>query len=264
MSQLAESAPLLAQSTDRPSEITAIHTRLQKCTLEVENSRAYWQHADPEGERASAQVAFEEYWFGARSLPRVKVLLASFRTRFDAFPAALSVLRRWTEMEPDTRRLICHWHLQLSDPLYRAFTGNFLVQRRDLPRSDITQELAIRWTEQQAPGRWSPSTLMQFGSRLLSCAHGAGLVTAIHDPRPLAFPRVEAPALGYLMYLLRGVDFAGTLLDNPYTASVGLSGRILEERLRSLPGMSFRRQGALVDFSWSHDDLAVWAARGVL
>jgi hypothetical protein len=50
------------------------------------------------------------------------------RARFDAFPNALHVLQRWPHMSPDTRRVVCHWHLQLSDPLYRDFTGTFLVR----------------------------------------------------------------------------------------------------------------------------------------
>jgi hypothetical protein len=109
------------------------HTRLLKCALEVEDSRAYWSRgaAAPD---ATAQRAFDEYWFGARSLSRIQVLLANMHARFDAFPNALHVLQRWPHMSPDTRRLVCHWHLQLSDPLYRAFTGAYLVQRHERAR----------------------------------------------------------------------------------------------------------------------------------
>jgi hypothetical protein len=95
-----------------PAEATAVQTRLLKCALEVEDARAYWGNAGP----VTAQRAFEEYWFGARSLSRIAVLLSNMRARFDAFPAALSVLQGWPSMSPDTRRLVCHWHLQLADP----------------------------------------------------------------------------------------------------------------------------------------------------
>lgn len=55
----------------RPSEEQVLHTRLLKCALEVEDARAFWAHMLP-GQRVSPQQAFQEYWFGARSLPASK------------------------------------------------------------------------------------------------------------------------------------------------------------------------------------------------
>ena len=126
-------------------------------------------------------------------------------------------------MDPGTRRLICHWHVQLADPLYRAFTGRFLPERHERSKPDVTRDLAVAWVGEQVERRWTMSTRIQFGSKLLSSAFAAGLVASNRDPRALQYPRVADEALTYLMYLLREVDFAGTLLDNPYTASVGLS-----------------------------------------
>jgi hypothetical protein len=240
----------------RPREVTDVHTRLLKCALEVDDARAFWAHATP---GASAQHAFDAYWFGARSLPRVEVLLANMRARFAAFPPALDVLHRWPDMSPDTRQLICHWHLQLSDPLYRRFTGHFLVARR-LGRPELTRDLVVAWVSAEAPDRWTMPTRIQCASKLLSAAFSAGLLASNRDPRPLSLPRVPDDALAYLLHLLRETDFAGTLLDNPYTASVGLDPSTLEDRLRTLPALAFRRQGDLFDFGWRHDGLLAWAA----
>ncbi|MCA9518533.1 MAG: DUF1819 domain-containing protein, partial [Myxococcales bacterium] len=204
--------------------------------------------------------AFDAYWFGARSLPRINILLANMRARFDAFPQALAALHRWPDMTPDTRRAIAHWHLQLADPLYRAFTGGYLTDRRAGPRPTVTRDLVIAWVADQGPGRWTMTTRIQFASKLLSAAYAAGLVATTRDPRPLALPRVDDDALTYLLYLLRGVAFDGTLLDNPYVASVGLTGAALDDRLRALPALAFRRQGDLIDFGWRHRDLAAWAS----
>ena len=101
---------------------------------------------------------------------------------------------------------------------------------------------------------------MQFASKLLSAASEAGLVTAKKDPRALLLPRVSERALGYVVHLLRGVRHAGTLLENPYLASVGLSGAGLEQRLRALPGVHFRRMGELVELDWDAPSLAAWGA----
>jgi hypothetical protein len=104
------------------------------------------------------------------------------------------------------------------------------------------------------------ATRIQFASKLLSSAYTAGLIVSNRDPRPLAFPRVGEPALTYLMYLLRGVRFEGTLLENPYLASVGLQGGCLEDRLRGLSALRFRRQGDLVDYGWGFGGLEEWAS----
>ena len=243
----------------RPAEATRIHTQLLRCTLEVDGARAWWQHVDRPRSTPPIQQAFADYWFGAKSLARTEVLVANFRARFDAYPEALDVLHRWRDMDPAVRILVCHWHLQLSDPLYRAFTGSFLVERRE-SHPEVTHGLVVSWVAEQATGRWSLTTCIQFASKLLSSARSAGLVQGTRDPRSLVTPRVPDEALAYLMYLLRGVDFAGTLVDNPYTASVGLDRALLEERLRGLPALDFRRQGEILDFGWAYPSLLGWAS----
>jgi hypothetical protein len=99
-----------------------------KCTLETANSRIFWAES---GSRQSmqAEAAFEAVWFGLRSLTRLRELLTNLRARYEAFPAALQVLHSWKGMGGDTQKLICHWHLQLSDSLYRQFSGAFLPER---------------------------------------------------------------------------------------------------------------------------------------
>ncbi len=118
--------------SQHPREVTDIHTRLSRCALEIEDARAYWRQCD--GSRPVDPIhAFETYWFGARSLPRVKVLLINMRARFKTFPNALRLLHRWPHMSTETRRLICHWHLMLTDPLYRNFAV-WLAERYDRGR----------------------------------------------------------------------------------------------------------------------------------
>jgi hypothetical protein len=73
------------------------------------------------------------------------------------------------------------------------------------------------------------------------------------------FPHVPNLALAYLMHLLRGVRFKGTLIDNPYVASVGLDAGFLDQRLRDLAGISYRRMNHLTEFDWAHANLEAWA-----
>ena len=245
----------------RSSEVSALHTRIMKCALEVEDTRAYWSHAN--GTAVSPNRAFDEYWFGARSMDRVEVLLANMKVRFDAIPAALGVLHRWPHITPDTRRIICHWHLQFADPIYRAFTGKFLAGRRAMGRTAVTRDAVVSWVGDFGAGRWTLASRLQFASKLLSAAFSAEVVSTNRDPRVIALPRVSDEALAYLMHLLREVAFEGTLLVNPYLASVGLEAGLLEDRLRALPSLSFRRQADLIDFGWQYPDLTSWAEASI-
>ena len=111
------------------AEETRLHNRILKCTLELDNAHRYWR-LNHGGRVITTMEAYESFLFGSRSPGRLSELLTTLRARFDAFPEALPVLHSWEEMSPDTRRLVCHWHLQLSDPLYRRFTGEYLPARR--------------------------------------------------------------------------------------------------------------------------------------
>lgn len=245
-----------------PQETTAIHPRLLKCALAIPESRAYWLHTDGTT-RVSAAQAFHEYWFGARSLAWIQELLSNMRARFDAFPTALAVLHRWPHMSPDTRRTLCHWHLQLSDPLYRAFTAEFLLHRRDTAQATVTRDLTVAWIAQQTGDRWTVPTRIQLARKLISAAHSAGLVAATRKVCPLVFPYVPDEAIAYLFYLLRDTHFAGTLVDNPYLSSLGLDAAALNQRHRRLPGLVIYRQGTLVDIQWHSPNLLAWADRVV-
>jgi hypothetical protein len=66
-------------------------------------------------------------------------------------------------------------------------------------------------------------------------------------------------ALAYLMHLLRGLRFAGTLTENPYLASVGLVEGFLDQRLRAMSDLSFRRMGQLTELEWQEPTLTAWA-----
>ena len=152
---------------ERATEVVEPHTQLLRVTLEADNARAYWQRSAPDGPAGDqeAEQAFVGFWFGTKTMPRVRALIAVFRARFAAFPGALAALRAWPDMDRATRVLVCHWHLQLSDPLYRRFTGDYLVERRQGGRETVSRGLVIRWmAEVDVEGRWSAST-RRWGSR---------------------------------------------------------------------------------------------------
>lgn len=120
-----------------------MHTRILRCTLATEDSQAYWRNVDlavPVEERASA--AFEGRWFGLKSEARVEMLVRTMSERFDAFPEALGLLQALPALPAALRPWICHLHTQLSDPIYRRFTGEYLPQS------------ALRGCEASTATRW--------------------------------------------------------------------------------------------------------------
>ncbi len=250
------------------AEIEQFHSRLLRVSLALEESRAYWERRQENSSEASlskakrAEQAFEARWFGSKSLERVQRLLADFGHRYDRYPAALSVLTRWQPSDPATRQNIGHWHLQLVDPMYRDFSGGFLEQRRlgsATRMASIDRDIVARWVSQQLPTEWATTTVLRMATALITCATAAGLCENTSGARVLTYPKVTDAALTYWLYFLKDLRFTGTLLTNPYFASVGLSEEFLELRLRQLSGIKFSRMGELREFDWQYANLEGWA-----
>jgi len=237
-------------------EVTEVHTRLLRLTLCIDDSRTYWANATP-GEPLPAVQVFEESWFGHKSQDRVELLLRNLRHRFDAYPIALEVLHKWHDMDVQTGKLICHWHTQLGDPLYRQFAA-WLAERRLVGPSTIRRHEVIEWVEAEQPGRWAEATQTVWARKLLGAAFEVGLVGNRRDPRTLTAPTVTNDALAYLLYLLRELNFSGSVVDNPYLSSVGLEGGLLADRIRQLPGISMNRLGDLVELAFEGSSLNAW------
>lgn len=240
------------------AEETRVHTRLITFGFGADESREFWSRMTPGEDPPNATTVFESHWFGRVSENRAGVILQNMKARYARFAVALDVLSRWQKMQPQTRRNIVHWHLQLSDPLYRDFTSDYLIERREAFDSDLYRNLVVKWVEDHEPERWALSTKREFATRLLGAAREAGLVEGKTDPRQPTFPSVTDQALGYMLRLLRMIEFKGTLLENPYMRSVGLTKRFLTDRIRGLPDLEIFTQGDLVEIQTRTPDLNSW------
>ncbi len=247
------------------SEATEPHTRMMKCTLEVDPSRSYWQACASNGGPISKEQAFEKAVFGSKTFLRVERLMADMRHRYDAFPFALEVLGKWHPMELGDRVLICHWHTQLADPIYRSFTGEYLVDRYHGPSATVENDLASRWIEVTVPDRWQIPSRNKIASKMLTSASSAGILSSSRKSRTIKLPRVSDLALTYLMYLLKEIDYAGTAINNLYLTSVGIDSEEAIRRLRKIDHLGFRRQGELISFEWRYPNMFEWAiATGIV
>jgi len=237
------------------------HTKLLRVSLLVQEARSYWENWTPDiHQDQRATLAFEQRWFGSKTMKRVRVVLLVLQSRFDSFPKTLQLLSNWRPSDPTVRQLICHWHTQLSDPIYRAFSGEFLDARRQRPDRTVDRDATVRWVRDFTGDKWATATANRMANGLLSTAAEAGLCASNPGKREVLYPTIPDEALAYLMYLLRDLSFKGTLLDNPYVTSVGLTEGFLDQRLARLSSLKFARQADLHDFVWSYPDLTAWAA----
>lgn len=242
-----------------PREATEVHTRILRCMLAAEDCYAYWQHVDttvPVERRAG--VAFQARWFGVKSEARVRTLLVNMVERFDAFPEALALLQSLGSVAATLRPWICHLHLQLSDPIYRRFSGEYLPERRAEGYSAIDRAVAARWVESIAPDRWSTTTSMKFAANMLSAAAEAGLVKGRKDPRGLTLGSVPDAVVGYALYLLRTVEYEGTFSENPYLRSLGIDPSLFSQAAAHVPGIRFRGLGGVQELDFRYPSLTAW------
>ncbi|MCL2823799.1 MAG: DUF1819 domain-containing protein [Polyangiaceae bacterium] len=241
--------------SDRPSEATALHTQLLRFTLEASACVAYWSKTKPQQSRADfTKLAAKRRWFGDRSPARLKKLIEELSARFDRFPDAVNVLRDWKHMSRGTSKLVCHWHLQLSDPVYRWFTGDLLPGLRSAGVRCATREIAAGWLDRVVSERWADSTKLKFASNLITATSEAGLVAPPTQGRAILLPDVPDDALAYILHLLLNTEFAGSLTDNPYLRSVGMDGPRLVDAVGRLSGGRHVENGDDDDDDMEDDD----------
>lgn len=214
--------------TDEPpfKEETSPHTGLLRLGLVVEQSQIFWCRAGQERDaRVLAEQASRQEWFQDTSDSRSRYLVQQLSRRFP--PECRAELARSPDLQAS---LVCHWHLQLTDPLYRLYTGEYLMERWSSPTQSVSLEGSNEWARKQAyTFGWRPNTVRRLASGLLSSATEAGLCRRSgRRERELRLPRVESRDREYLTSLLEKAGALGS--RSMYLLPVGLgSGSLTEE-----------------------------------
>ena len=262
MIELGELRARCAASGAAPAETTEVHTRILRLALGIDEARAYWAHVDPAVPPGAAR---------APGLRAALVRREDARPREDAAPLPRRPVRRLPGGARRAPPLAPHGprhapgHLPLARPAHRP---HLPALHRRVPR---------RAAHAQGPEGGSPGggplaapdlartagrrpPIVQFASKLLSAASEAGLVSPKRDPRALLFPKVPDHAIAYLLLPApRRPPRRARSPRTPYVASVGLGDGFLDQRLKTIPAITLRRMGALVELDWAHPTLTAWA-----
>lgn len=200
------------------------HTGLLRMGLEVKASELFWSRAtDEESPRSRRERARAENWFPDLSEARLRYMLSELERRFP--PNARHALKVWGPGRQAA--LVCHWHLQWSDPLYRDFTSNYLVTAWAMPRSDVGSSDVEAWLFARGTHLdWSASTRRRLASGLLGAATEAGFLSGSGRRRELRTVSVERTSLAYLRAFLAEQDDAHAGEEIYLSGTVGSSAEV--------------------------------------
>ena len=98
---------------------------------------------------------------------------------------------------------------------------------------------------------------------MLSATAEAGLIKGRKDPRRLTLSGVPDAAVGYALYLLRTVEYEGTLSDNPYLRSLGIDSALFPLAMARVPGIAFRAIGGVQELDFRYPSLAAWGSENL-
>ena len=144
-------------------------------------------------------------------------MLSELERRFP--PATRSALKAWQPEQQSA--LVCHWHLQWSDPLYRDFTSSYLVTAWALPQQNVGVSDVEGWLFQRGTHHdWSPSTRRRLASGLLAAATEAGFLSGNGRRRELRTVSVDRTSLAYLRAFLADQE------NEPAGEEIFLSGTV--------------------------------------
>lgn len=203
-------------------EVSTHHTGLLRLGLAPSHSVTFWTRAKEDlSVDELCRLAAKQDWFGNLTSSRLRYLVAQLQKRFPYPARELLGFQPRPEQAQDT--LVCHWHLQLTDPLYRDYTSRYLIGCWSGPTTSVSIDSSAQWVKRQPSTRkWASNTQRRMASGLLSAATEAGLVARTgRNERELKLPPVSAEDLGYLDGLLRT---AGVKNREAYLVSVGKSG----------------------------------------
>jgi len=231
-----------------PSEAS---TTMMKVGARLEESRSYLNFVNFEDSlKKQKEKAWNEQWFGFLPEQILETVVFALYQRFGQFPLIVKVLKTWIDKGLDNHdfKLLCHFHIQLTEPYYRWATGQYFYQRYNEGFDDIPSNILGKQLE-KAFGKekdLSSQSYQRLARGILSTARDTGILKGKAE-KFFAHPLVSIEFLGYLVYALYHFKFPfGEFVTSPYIQSVIKD----EAQLRRLLTDGQRKNWW--EFNWDH------------
>ena len=207
-----------------PYEITVKeHTTMIRMAARINESKTYLINYSEALNRSELKnSAWNESWFGFLGDSIFAVLISGLYNRFGQFPKQVSVLKQWINsgIEHYDFNLVCHLHIQLTDPYYRWLTGEYLPERCNSGLGTFNADLIQADFAAYSTKKMKSNTCRRLLSNLLSSAVECGLLSG-KAQRQFETPIVSSKLFGYLVYTLQEFNFPmSDLRESPYIQSI--------------------------------------------
>jgi hypothetical protein len=213
--------------------VTKEHMTMLRIGARIEESRSYIRNYQAGYTVKELKLkAWDEQWFGFIPESIFVRLIPAFHSRFGNYPEMVNVIQNGITkgLESYDFKMICNFHIQISDPYYRWFSGDYIPNRLDNGLQEITSTTTAVDFNTKFKKNIKANTLKHFAVNLLNSANDTGLLKGT-KLRVTQTPTVTVFFLGYLIYTLGSFDFPmADLINSPFIKSI-----ISEKpRLRSL------------------------------
>jgi hypothetical protein len=199
------------------------HLTMVNLPARIRETKAYIQNYSEKMTRSELKkIAWDEAWFGFLGDRIFSVLISGLYNRFGQFPKLISVLKDWIDngIEHYDFNLVCHLHIQLTDPYYRWLTGEYLPERLGAGLGSFNAEIIQPDFISYSTKELKANTFRRLLSNLLRSAVECGLLSG-KEHRHFETPIVSTRFFGYLVYTLQEFNFPmSDLCDSPYIKSI--------------------------------------------
>jgi len=199
------------------------HTAMIRVTARLNETMTYIRHYNDEINAADLKKsAWSQQWFGFLSESIFNRLMPTLSNRFGKYSYLMEILQRWSfqGIENHDFKLICHFHIQISDPYYRWATGEYIPARFNEGIDEITKSSLAKALSTRTVNPLNANTLHKLSRNILTTARDTGLLQGKTD-KTIAIPASSVEVLGYLLYALRLFDFSmSEIPESPYIQSV--------------------------------------------
>lgn len=200
-------------------------TLIMKVGARLDETRIFLRNVDLLDDlKLQKEKVWNEQWFGFLSEEMTERLVYANYQRFTQFPDLIQVIKNWMNkgLENHDFKLICHFHIQLSDPFYRWATGDYFYERYKDGFDDISSPILTKKLEEQFKNLKTLTTQSynRISRGILSSARDTGILKGKAD-KSFNTPLVSIEFLGYVIYSLQKFDFPFSELPNsPYIKSI--------------------------------------------